>query len=163
MCVGTINALDPTCPRTCVAFVTVLLSAEAIKVCSITFGMAAEPSDESKWLKSHYEEAATGDVPTPSKRVKYQTLKGDIELHFPHRTYNDLVVKGFIKEAFPMSSTLARPATRTATDPLHFISAARVCINYALARDRHQASWACGLLHPRSLIFFALFWVRSSS
>ena len=33
--------------------------------------MAAEPSDESKWLKSHYEEAATGDVPTPSKRVKY--------------------------------------------------------------------------------------------
>ena len=32
--------------------------------------------------------------------------------------------------------------------------------NYALARDRHQASWACGLLHPRSLIF-ALFWVRS--
>ena len=104
MCVGTINALDPTCPRTCVAFVTVLLS-EAIKVCSITFGMAAEPSDESKWLKSHYEEAATGDVPTPSKRVKYQTLKDDIELHFPHRTYNDLVVKGFIKEAFPMSST----------------------------------------------------------
>ena len=67
--------------------------------------MAAEPSDESKWLKSHYEEAATGDVPTPSKRVKYQTLKDDIELHFPHRTYNDLVVKGFIKEAFPMSST----------------------------------------------------------
>ena len=65
---------------------------EAIKVCSITFGMAAEPSDESKWLKSHYEEAATGDVPTPSKRVKYQTLKDDIELHFPHRTYNDLVV-----------------------------------------------------------------------
>ena len=43
--------------------------------------------------------------------------------------------------------------------PLHLISAARVC-NYALARDRHQASWACGLLHPRSLIF-ALFWVRS--
>ena len=81
--------------------VTVLLS-EAIKDCSITFGMAAEPSDESKWLKSHYEEAATGDVPTPSKRVKYQTLKDDIELHFPHRTYNDLV---FIKEAFPMSST----------------------------------------------------------
>ena len=104
MCVGTINALDPTCPRTCVAFVTVLLS-EAIKVCSITFGMAVEPTDESKWLKSHYEEAATGDVPTPSKRVKYQTLKDDIELHFPHRTYNDLVVKGFIKEAFPMSST----------------------------------------------------------
>ena len=64
VCVGTINALDPTCPRTCVAFVTVLLS-EAIKVCSITFGMATEPSDESKWLKSHYEEAATGDVPTP--------------------------------------------------------------------------------------------------
>ena len=29
-------------------------------------------------------------------------------------------------------------------------------------RDRHQASWACGLLHPRSLILkFALFWVRS--
>ena len=54
--------------------------------------MAAEPSDESKWLKSHYEEAATGDVPTPSKRVKYQTLKDDIELHFPHRTYNDPVV-----------------------------------------------------------------------
>ena len=104
MCVGTINALDPTCPRTCVAFVTVLLS-EAIKVCSITFGMAAEPLDESKWLKSHYEEAAIGDVPTPSKRVKYQTLKDDIELHFPHRTYNDLVVKGFIKETFPISST----------------------------------------------------------
>ena len=45
------------------------------------------------------------DVPTPSKQVKYQTLKDDIELHFPHRTYNDIVVKGFIKEAFPMSST----------------------------------------------------------
>ena len=30
----------------------------------------------------------------------------------------------------------------------------------AEAQDRHQASWACGLLHPRSLIF-ALFWVRS--
>ena len=101
MCVGTNIALDPTCPRTCVEFITVLLS-EAIKVSSITFGMAAEPSDESKWLKSHYEEAATGDVPTPSKRVKYQMLKDDIELHFPHRTYNDLVVKGFIKEAFPM-------------------------------------------------------------
>ena len=41
-----------------------------------------------KWLKSHYEETATGDVPTPSKRVKYQTLKDDIELHFPRRTYN---------------------------------------------------------------------------
>ena len=55
-----------------------------------------------KWLKSHYEEAATGDVSTPSKQVKYQD---DIELHFPHRTYNDLVVNGFIKEACPMSST----------------------------------------------------------
>ena len=81
----------PNLPTHMRRFVTVLLS-EAIKVCSITFGMAAEPSDESKWLKSHYEEAATGDVPTPSKRVKYQTLKDDIELHFPHRTYNDLVV-----------------------------------------------------------------------
>ena len=84
----------PNLPTQMRRFVTVLLS-EAIKVCScITFGMAAKPSDESKWLKSHYEKAATGDVPTPSKRVKYQTLKDDkfIELHFPHRTYNDLVV-----------------------------------------------------------------------
>ena len=148
MCVGTINALDPTCPRTCIAFITVLLS-EAIKVCSITFGMAAEPSDESKWLKSHYEEAVTGDVPTPSKRVKYQTLKDDIELHFPHRTYNDLVVKGFIKEAFPMSSTKR----------LEKLRHTHVLGIETKPGDSHT-SWACGLLHPRSLIF-ALFWVRS--
>ena len=80
MCVGTINALDPTCPRTCVAFVTVLLS-EAIKVCSITFGMAAEPSDESKWLKSHYEEAATGDVPTHVETGKVPEADRTISKH----------------------------------------------------------------------------------
>ena len=135
---------------------------------------------------------------------------------FPHRTYDDL--KGFIKEAFPMSSTkrlgklrhthvlgietkpgdshtsaasledviqlqrraeLAEKRLCEAAEenkmlkqridqlqkysPLHLseqLSSLMLPKECSISWSRHQASWACGLLHPRSLIF-ALFWVRS--
>ena len=49
--------------------------------------MAAEPSDESKWLKSHYEKAATGDVPTPVETGKVPDAEGRYRLRVVRRTH----------------------------------------------------------------------------
>ena len=59
-----------------------------------------------KWLKSHYEEAATGDVPTPSKRVKYQDRR-------TISSYTFLTVRTMTKSSKASSRKLSRcPAQR---------------------------------------------------
>ena len=60
-------------------------------------------SEEAKWLKSQYEEAAT-DGPA-QKRVKYQMIKEEMEVQFPHKSFNAPVINRYIKEAFPKSFT----------------------------------------------------------
>ena len=59
-----------------------------------------------KRLKSHYEEAATGDVPTPSKRVKYQDRR-------TISSYTFLTVRTMTKSSKASSRKLFRcPAQR---------------------------------------------------
>ena len=58
-------------------------------------------SDESKWLKSRYQEAAT-DGPAP-KRVKFDSIKEEMLAEFPHKSLSALNIHRFIEESFPNS------------------------------------------------------------
>lgn len=54
--------------------------------------MACMESEEARWLKSQYEEAAT-DGPA-QKRVKYQAVKEEMEAQFPLKSFNGPIING---------------------------------------------------------------------
>ena len=87
-------------------------------------------SDESKWLKSRYQEAAT-DGPAP-KRVKFDSIKEEMLAEFPHKSLSALNIHRFIEESFPNSfakrlgHSLVRCATPTDV-PQHFVDTA-MCV-----------------------------------
>ena len=74
-------------------------------------------SDESKWLKSRYQEAAT-DGPAP-KRVKFDSIKEEMLAEFPHKSLSALNIHRFIEESFPNSFAKRLGHSRHTHDALH--------------------------------------------
>jgi hypothetical protein len=68
--------------------------------------------EEIDWLKRHYKEAHDLMVEPFQKKVKFQDIKENLQTRFPQKSFNEVMINSFIRNAFPNCYTKRTGGTR---------------------------------------------------